>query len=122
MGFRHQAKTVTLVFDDPDLEGLVVKARSMSLAEVNDDDLRVYEAFANALVSWNLEYEDGRPVPMTLEALESYPDVGFVSSMTEAWFKAVSGVDDELGKDSPSGKRSLEASIPMETLSPSLAS
>ena len=122
MGFKHHAKAFTLVFDDPDLEGLVVKARSMSLAELNDDDLRVYESFANALVSWNLEYEDGRPVPMTLEALENYPDVAFISGMTEAWFKAVTAVDDELGKDSTSGKSYPEGSIPMEPLSLSQAS
>ena len=122
MGYRHKAKTFTLVFDDPELEGLQVRVGSLSLAELQDDDLQIYEAFAEQLISWNLEYEDGTPVPQTLEAIESYPDVEFISTLTKAWLDAATGVDDDLGKDSPSGKPFPVASIPMETLSENQAS
>ena len=122
MGFRHQPKVYRLVFDDPQLEGLEVRALGMSIGELQDDDLTILAAFVHALQSWNLEDEHGTPLPMTLEALQAYPDADFVSTMTRAWMDAVAGVDEELGKDSPSGKPFPEASIPMEPLSPSLAS
>lgn len=121
MGFKHHAKTYVLTFDDPELEGLEVKARSLSFAEVDDDDTPVIELFARALISWNLEDEDGKPLVTTLETLQNYPDVDFVTTLAKTWIEAVTGVDDELGKDSPSGKQSLEQSLPMEPLSLSLA-
>jgi len=122
MGFRHEPKTFRLVFDDPALEGLEVKARSLSIGELHDPDIRVFESFAKALVSWNLEDENGNPLPATLETIEAYPDVDFMTGLTSAWMDAVTGVDKRLGKGSPSGEQSLEGSIPMETLLPSQAS
>jgi hypothetical protein len=123
MGFKHQAKVYRLVFDDPALAGLEVRARSLSIGELRDDDTSVLEAFAKALDSWNLEDEGGEPLPPTLETLESYPDIDFINALSAAWLNAVAGVDDELGKGSDSGRPSLEESaIPMEPLSPSLAS
>ena len=118
MGFRREPKTFLLVFDDPELAGLEVRARSLSIGELEDDDLQVYESFAAALVSWNLEDEDGNSLPATLETVRSYPDVGFMNALAGAWIKAVTGVDDDLGKDLPAGRRSLEESLPMEPLSP----
>ena len=123
MGFRHEPKTFSLVFDDPDLEGLEVKARSLSIGELNDDDIQVFESFAKALVSWNLEDEDGNPLPPTLEIIQSYPDLGFMSALSNAWLNAVMGVNQELGKGSGSGEPSLvESTLPMEPLSLSRAS
>jgi len=122
VGFKHQPKIYKIVFDDPDLAGLEVKARGLSIGELRDDEITPAESFANALVSWNLEDEEGRPLPMTLGTLENYPDLNFINTLVEAWLNAVIGVDDELGKDSGSGKPFLEGSIPMEPLSPSLAS
>ena len=122
MGFKHQAKVYRLVFDDPELEGLEVRARSLSIAEARDDDRKVLDSFADALVSWNLEDENGQPLPATLETLETYPDVDFMNLIMDTWMTAVAGVDEELGKDSSSGEQSPEASLPMEPLSPSLAS
>ena len=122
MGFKHQAKVYKLVFDDPALEGLEVRCRSLSIGEVEDDDIRVFEQFAEALISWNLEDDNGQVLPATLESVRGYPDYEFMSLLANTWVEAVTGVSDELGKDSASGKQSLEASLPMETLSPSLAS
>ena len=118
MGFRREPKTFRLVFDDPELAGLEVRARSLSIGELEDDDLQVYESFAAALVSWNLEDENGDELPATLETVRSYPDVDFMNALASAWIKAVTGVDDDLGKDLPAGRRSLEESLPMEPLSP----
>ena len=123
MGFKHQAKVYKLVFDDPALEGLEVRCRSLSIGEVEDEDTKVFEQFAKALISWTLEGEDGQILPATLESVRAYPDYEFMALLANTWADAVSGVDAELGKDSPSGRRSLEEStLPMEPLSPSLAS
>lgn len=133
MGFKRSAKIYKLVFDDPELEGLEVRARSLSIGEMrrlsanqqDADDNTVTEmlaAFVKALVDWNLEDEDGNPVPHTVAALEEFPDNDFVLGMINTWIDAVIGVDAELGKDSPSGEPFPEGSIPMEPLSPSLAS
>ena len=121
MGFRHQPRTYLLTFEDPALEGLEVRARSLSIGELQSDE-PVVESFAHALVSWNLEDEDGNPLPATLETLRTYPDIGFINGLTKAWIDAVTGVDDELGKDSTSGETFPEASIPMEPLSPNPSS
>ena len=122
MGFRHQAKTFLLTFDDPELQGLEVRCSSLSIGELNDDDIKLFESFANHLISWNLEDENGDPIPTTLKAIEDYPDIDFVTSMANAWMNAVIGIDDELGKGSPSGEPFPEGSLPMEPLSSSLAS
>jgi hypothetical protein len=122
MGFKREPRTYLLVFDDPELEGLEVRARSLSVGELNDDETTLLENFANALVKWNLEDRDGNPLPATLETLNTYPDIDFINGLARAWIKAVAGVGDELGKDSDSGRPSLEGSIPMESLSPSRAS
>ena len=122
MGFKHQPKVFKLTFDDPDLAGLEVKVRSLSIAEVEDEDRKVFEQFADALISWNLEDENGAILPPTLESVQNYPDYEFMSLLATTWVSAVTGVKEELGKDSDSGQQVPEGSIPMETLSPSLTS
>jgi len=79
--------------------------------------------FANHLVSWNLEDEDGKPIPPTLEAIKTI-DHSLVGALNNAWIQAVVGVHDAdpLPETSPSGEPSLVESVPMEALSPSLAS
>lgn len=78
------------------------------------------ELFAGCLVEWNMEQEDGTPIPADLVGVRSLEDVEFLKLMTE-WLEAIGGVPDELGKDSSSGPNSPELSIPMEPLSPSPA-
>src|SRR4249920_2824864 len=116
MGYRHEPKTYLLTFDDPALNGLEVRCGSLSIGELNDDDIKLFESFAKHLISCNLEDEDGQPIPTTLEAIEDYPDVDFITTMATAWMNAVVSVDDELGKGSPSGNTFPEGSLPMEPL------
>ena len=82
----------------------------------------MFEQFAEALISWNLEDGQGQVLPCTLESVRNYPDYEFMATLANTWVEAVTGVKDELGKGSPSGDTFPEGSIPMETLSPSLAS
>ena len=127
----YQATVYNLVFDD--LDGLEVKAHGTSVGQVRRfvtfgeeasfaETLEMFDAFAKALISWNLEDDAGEPVPATVQGIEEFPDSVLMSKIVNTWVRTVSGVDDELGKGSSSGGPSLEESIPMEPLSPSLAS
>jgi len=126
--FKWSPKVFRLVFSDPDMDGLVVRARSVSLGTVRriralPDDADALEetlrVFVPALVSWNLRDEDDQPVPATTEALNDL-DMDFVSAILAAWMSAVTGeVPDPLERRSNGGGPSLEASIPMEALSAS---
>ena len=130
----YQRRVYKLVFDDPEMNGLEVTARSVSIGvmrrvmALSDEEgtpetlFKMAEEFSKALVSWNLE-EDGVPVPATLEGLEDQ-DSNFLLEVIGAWTSTIARVDDAspLDSDSDSGPLSLAGSIPMETLSSSLAS
>jgi len=133
-GYVRQRKVYRLRFADEDMAGLVVQARSApvgqfigltKLAQLRGNDVtpedmgkldELFRGFAGCLESWNLEDSDGTPVPATLEGLYSQ-ETDFVLQIIFAWIEAVAGVPGPLGKPSSDGGRSLEASMPMETLS-----
>lgn len=145
MGFVREANVFKLVFADPALEGLEVRARSVPLEQflaltemadsvqsadgrVSKEDLGavrgLFTGFAAALVSWNLEEDHGgtiEPVPATEKGVFSQ-DVEFVLQIILAWMEGIAGVASPLGRGSNGGETFPEASIPMETLSPSLSS
>lgn len=132
-----------------ELHGLKIQARSVSFDEYfrvqrlirsfyeppgDWDDERyeknaneLLEAFAAVLLSWDLEErldQEGPSVavPATLEGLRSQ-DIDFVVHVVVQWHQVLAGVHDDeggdLGKDSTSGDRFPEASLPMEPPSPS---
>jgi hypothetical protein len=131
-------KTYRLVFEDDDLEGLVVRARAVDLAtflrvaKLTGDGLslaadnevaitEMVELVGLALIEWNLQDATGEPVPADAQGLRSQ-DKDFTLAVINAWIEAVAGVARPLGQPSPGGDRSLEASLPMAVPSPSLAS
>src|SRR5690349_8399148 len=88
MGFRKQSTVYRLVFEDPSLEGLEVLARSLPLKDflaINKMSAQAAEnaakgaeqselmlkKFSEALISWNLEDDNGKPVPPTYAGLIS---------------------------------------------------
>lgn len=83
--------------------------------------LATARAAAVALESWNVVDRTGQPVPATYEGLCSL-DQDQAIAIIMAWAFRVIGVSAPLGERSPSGATSEEASIPMATSSPSLAS
>lgn len=140
MGYKREPKVYRLRFAEPDMDGLVVRARSMPMGQLmelmrlmdlgsraeftTDDAARIdllFRGFASALVDWNLE-EDGPtgtvPVPPTIEGLYAQ-DMDFVMRIITGWMDTVTAVDPAVGKASGSGGPSLAASLPMEPLSPS---
>lgn len=128
MGYKGTPRTVKIQFaEGHEHHGAEARARRMSLGEweailEGDDDNAVAE-FAKRLVSWNLTDDDEQPIPATTEGLRLV-DTSLVTALKEAWLQSITGVHaaDPLPQSSPSGEPSLVESVPMEALSPSLAS
>lgn len=135
MGYRKQKKVFVLTFEDPELEGLEVRATGLSVGKmismldlarlsngnkltsdaVEDID-KLFRTFAQALVSWNLEDDAGQPVPATYEGLMSQ-DLDFVMALAMAWMDGMVGTPGPLDGNSSGGERSEVPPMPMETLS-----
>lgn len=140
MGYVRKA--LKLVWDDDedsDFHGLEVSIRRLPIgtllgfahllelrdmgtedfsSEEMDQIKHLFATIGDALVAWNLELEDGTPVPADAEGLFSQ-DLEFGMEIFSQWIAAITRVKPDLGKDSPSGETSLEESIPMDVLSPS---
>lgn len=151
MTYRRKEQRVRVRFEEPHfLAGLEVVTHKLSVAEFAQFGLRLAEVtelqsagtqaeqlsalsrlvtavddvrqlFADKLVEWDMENEDGSPTPTTLAGVQSLSDDEFFGIVNE-WLDAVGGVPDELGKDSGPGETNLELSGLMEPLSPSQAS
>lgn len=139
MGYKRK-KTFKLTWADGEFEGLEVRVRSMSverflelgpllesadLGSFSTEDIAsmrdMFREFATVLVDWNLEEEDtDDPVPCTFDGFMGQ-DIKFVSEIVSKWAEHIAGVSSPLEQPSPSGGPSLEASMPMEPLSESLA-
>ena len=120
MGFKPKRRTFVLEFEDPDLEGLTIKARSATVAEfltitelassVGDqpgDAARglgavrdLFGAFVPVITDWNLDGDDDQPLPVTVDSLLSL-DFPMVMAVIEAWMGGVTDVLGPLGKPSP---------------------
>lgn len=136
MGYRREPKLYRLRFEDPSMEGFECLCRSVSierfmaltglaggtdLARQAEGAMEMFGIFAEALVSWNLEDEDGEKVPATLEGVRAQ-DLDFMLPIIVAWQEAIAAVAPPLPSSSNGGATSLERSIPMAPLSPSLQS
>lgn len=126
MGFKKPVKVYVLSFDEDEYKGLEVKIRGMSMKEMLDisrlegkEDRESIELmmslFTEKIISWNMEEDDGTPVPHTTATLMDL-DPDFVGACIGTYMDAVKGVSAPLEKPSDSGTPSLAASIPMETL------
>lgn len=138
MGYKVKRKAYRLRFEDPDMDGLVVLVHGMNTgkfiefqsakaaqaedgAEERGATEEMCRMFIDALVEWNIEDDDGNPLPPTMDSLKSL-DLDFSMTMVNAWPEAVKGVSDPLPQTSTDGSTSVEASIPMAVPSSSLAS
>lgn len=140
MGYRKGRRVYCITYEDH--EGLEVRAHSapvgffskvMSLAELDGkssinltaEDIKsvddVFDGFVKHLIAWNLEDEDGAPVPCTREGLDTL-ELPFALELIQGWMEGTMGVSAPLGDASSSGRPSLEASLPMEPLSTSRVS
>jgi hypothetical protein len=130
-GYRRERTLYALKFEDPEFEGLEIKAKSLPMREFFE--LQKFQAeaesspeaaeqvirrMAEVLVSWNLEDEEGQPVPATYEGLADQ-DMSFVLPVFYAWMDAVASVPNRSRGTSNGSGTSVEGSIEMEPLSPS---
>lgn len=131
MGYRKKRTVYKLVFEDPDLDGLEVVARSVPLesllsvqrlistADSNPEDAEaLFRKLAGVLVSWNLETEEGETVPCTFEGLAAQ-EFPFVMEILNAWQAAMVTVPKASPNGLNGGATSPAPSIPMEVSSPS---
>jgi hypothetical protein len=137
VGYKRPVKVLT--WDEGhDMHGLEVRLRGLSVeavvryarvaAEITNPGTPVerkaemgaelFAEFAKRLVSWNLEEDDGTPVPATHDGVREQ-DLDFILDIVLAWMEAVAGVGNPLPNGSNSGGRFPEVSIPMELLSAS---
>lgn len=140
-GYRRKQKTYNLVWGEGQAyPGLEVRMRGLSVGEllemitlmekVTTDKLtgsggaleKLFGVFSAALLGWNLEEEDGKPVPATLKGVEAQ-DLDFVMDVTGEWMTALAGVPPTSSGGSPSGGTSPEErTLGLASLSGSLAS
>lgn len=127
MGFKREAPTYKLVFEDDEFDGLVVRAKSLPLGAMLafqalqekagkeiEAATEVLRRFADVLIDWNLEDEDDQPVPCDFDGLASQ-DLPFIMKIVEAWMNAVASVPKaSLPGSNSAGTSALEPSIPME--------
>lgn len=141
MGFKAPKQIYRLVFPDgDDLAGLEVRAAAPALGdfleiaklgelakvtEIKPEDFEkiqpIFDLFVSLVRSWNLEDDDDLPLPITFASLKTL-DMPVIMRIIDAWMRAVATVPAPLAKPSGDGDTFPEGSIPMETLSPSLAS
>lgn len=130
MGYVRN-KRYRLQFKDDEFEGLEVVAKPLPIGQhlellglLEDKPNpsgavewvgKIHSIFADALVSWNLETEAGKPIPANLEGL-SAQDYEFSLEIIRAYMSAITGVSAPLEQQSPDGAPPLVESLPMEPL------
>ena len=125
MGYR-KIPTVHTIEDIEGMDGFVVRMKGLKLGDLrkfsaimdSDDDktLDALPAFlARNVLSWNLEDEYGREVPVSAEAFDEF-ELDDVLNISSKWMDKMTGPDPDLGKDSPSGEQFPGAPVRMEAL------
>lgn len=125
MGYR-KIPTIHVLDEVENEDGLVVKIKSLKFGKVrrlmaltdedSDDSLdEVFNELLDNLVSWNLETEDGTPVPLTKEGLEDQ-ETDFIMALIDAWIAKMTKPSADLGKDSSSGPQFPGRPVTMEAL------
>ncbi|NUP18432.1 MAG: hypothetical protein HOZ81_20575 [Streptomyces sp.] len=139
MGFVVEPKAYHLKFDESsDLAGLEVTARSLNTGQflefqeaqavrarggeaAKGATQQMLEMLSGAILSWNAETPSGEAIPHTMDGLRTL-DLDFNMAVIDAWMDALNGVSAPLPQTSTDGAPSVEASIPMDAPSASLAS
>ncbi|HEY5396219.1 MAG TPA: hypothetical protein VIL16_12560 [Trebonia sp.] len=134
MGYKPKKTIYKLDFSDTELAGLEAAVRAgsidqlLGLQELADHEelsaqqaREMFAGFAELLVSWNVETEDDRPVPVTYEGVASQePD--FIKEIIAAFYANVAAAPPPLPGASPSGGSSPGELTAAAALSSSLPS
>lgn len=139
-GYTVPRRVFALDFEFEELAGLEIKVKAISVGQLLDMDARVVdldtgggwtqgmsneldylmEQFIGQVVEWNMEEEDGSPVPVSVEGLRTL-EIPTLVQIIASWLTNSAGVSREEGKAPASGDSPEVASLPMETLSGSQA-
>lgn len=125
MGYR-KIPTIHTLDAIEGMDGFVVRMRSLKLGEMrrfaailDSEDERTLDELPSFLarntVSWNLEDEHGREVPVSAEAYDDL-ELEDVLNIAGEWMDCMTGPEPELGKGSPSGAQFPGAPVRMEAL------
>lgn len=118
MGFRLN-RTYVLEFEGA-MEGAYVKLKAtpvgvaMALRSGSSaDGDEVLQLLAQYVAEWNLEDENGEPLPITAEAIRANLEAPVIAKIVGEWYKAAIGVTAPL--DPPGADGTLrDEDIPME--------
>lgn len=130
MGYIKVPRIYDLEFEG-DREGLVVRMKGIKFgkvrrllsvlggdqdADLSDEDIEtVFSELLDNIVSWNMEDEEGVPIPVTRESLED-EEFRDILDIFGKWLEVLTGPSDDLGKDSASGATFPVALPTMEAL------
>ena len=125
-GYRKEPTEYILNFEAPEFNGLEIRARSVSLRELFElQELQEKSAtdvtsarevimkMASVITGWNIEDDDGNPIPATYDALAEY-EMAFVMAIFNAWMQSMSTVPKPQDGNSSGTATSLELSLPMD--------
>lgn len=128
MGYKKVPTIYTL--EDVDGEkGLIIRMKSLRIGklrrlvqiiEADNEDLskflgEIFDLIGEGLVSWNLEEENGAPVPADRAGVEEL-EMGLIMGLLSEWIDVMTGAGEELGKDLPSGGPFPGQPVTMEAL------
>jgi hypothetical protein len=129
MGFRPERRIFVLEFaEGHEYHGFEARMGSISFGKMMELETmtpelvkqdpekakQVYQDFANCIISWNLEDDDGNPIEPSMKALQA-EDFDFVMALFTHWMEGVAAVAPPLPGSSASGSTSPVAQLPMET-------
>lgn len=125
-GYRVERKVYVLEFDDEKYAGMIIKVHGFTVREGIDIEAMLgadkegkerleqwLRTFAERIVDWNLEDENGEKLPISYDTLQDM-DFDFVLPMFHGWRRAVMDVSVPLEQESSNGDTSGLGSIPME--------
>ena len=129
MGYRRSPKVYQLSYEQ--FPGLEITARSVPVGELLDilklaDSMaaepsqqkiaKLFKWFADKIIAWNYEDEDGKPLEPTLKTLQG-EEFDFIIALITGWVKAISSAAVPLAQASNGMSRRdpVEESIPMSS-------
>lgn len=141
MGYRPKTREYRLSFEGDEYDGLEVHCKSLTVdafermtelaqraakavkdgvssTDATESSKELMTQFSDALVKWNVETEDGIPVPATRAGV-GIQQLDFILMLINVWMEAIAGVSGPLKKSSSSTETSLEQSLTMVPLSQS---
>ena len=127
-GFQLPRRRAELRFAGSDYDGAIVEAwldvpmdlfLELRDSLTSEDAMAVYGLFSqHCLIGWNLQEEQGRPLPATTEGMNRvWPNFGRL--IIQEWMEGVMTPPAPLSEPSSNGATLDEASIPMEPLAAS---